>query len=140
FGRSAVVLFSVAITLLPGCGPAEDLPECAPVTGKVTMGGEPLVGAMVTFHPEKPGNPGQAASEADWTYILNTYGSHDGALVGKHTVTIERYLPPMPTQPGGKLPSSKSSVPAKYAKRETSPFKVEVKSGTNNVIDLPVEK
>src|SRR5262245_57757951 len=113
-GRGAVALFSVAAVLLPGCAPGDNLPECAPVTGKVTMGGEPIVGAMVTFHPEKPGNTGQAASEADGTYTLNTYGTQDGALVGKHTVTIERYLPPMPTQPGGKLPSSKSAIPAKY--------------------------
>jgi hypothetical protein len=129
----------VVSVLLPGCGSGENLPECAPVSGKVTIDGEPLVSAMVTFHPEKPGNTGQAASEPDGTYTLNTYGTKDGALVGKHTVTIERYLPPMPSQPGGKLPSSKSSVPKKYTRPDTSPLKVEVKSGTNNVIDLALE-
>jgi len=137
--RCAAVLFGVSSVLLPACGPVENLPECAPVSGKVMIGGEPLSSAMITFHPEKPGNTGQAASEPDGTYTLNTYGTHDGALVGKHTVTVERYLPPMPTQPGGKMPSAKATVPKKYTRPETSPLKVEVKSGTNNVIDLPLE-
>ena len=125
FGRCAVVLFWVASVLLPGCNSSENLPECAPVSGKVTIGGEPLASAMVTFHPG--------------TYILNTYGTHDGALVGKHTVTVERYLPPMPTQPGGKIPSAKATVPKKYTSPQTSPLKVEVKSGANNAIDLPLD-
>jgi hypothetical protein len=137
--RGAVVLFWVAGVWLPGCGPGDNLPECAPVSGKLTIGGEPLASAMITFHPEKPGNSGQAASEPDGTYVLNTYGTHDGAIVGKHTVTVERYLPPMPTQPGGKIPSAKATVPKKYTKPETSPLKVEVKSGTKNVIDLVLD-
>ena len=49
FGRRcAVVLFWVASVLLPGCGPSENLPECAPVSGKVTIGGEP--GGWDLFH------------------------------------------------------------------------------------------
>src|SRR5262249_34594427 len=96
--RCAGVLFGVASAWLPGGGRADNLPECAPLTGKVTLDGEALTSAMITFHPEKPGNTGQAASEPDGTYILNTYDSHDGALVGQHPVTVERYLMPMPTQ------------------------------------------
>src|SRR5262249_31936680 len=108
-------------------------------SGKVTIGGQPLASAMITFHPEKEGNTGQAASDPDGSYVLNTYGTQDGAVVGRHTVTVERYLPPMPTQPGGKLPSAKASVPKKYTRPETSPLKVEVKPGKNNVIDLALE-
>jgi len=140
FGRRcAVGLLWTASICLSGCGPTEHLPECAPVTGKVTIGGEPLASAMVTFHPEGEGNKGQAATEADGTYVLNTYDVKDGAVIGKHTVTVERYLPPMPTQPGGKIPSARSTVPRKYNTPEKSPLKYEVKSGTNNVIDIPLE-
>src|SRR4051794_764642 len=90
--RCAVGLFWAAIVIVPGCGPSENLPECAPVSGKVTINGEPLGFGMVIFHPEKAGNTGQAATEADGTYVLNTYGTKDGAVVGNHTVTVERYL------------------------------------------------
>jgi len=140
FGRRcAVGLLWTASALLPGCAPKDNLPETAPVSGKVTIGGEPLASAMVTFHPEGEGNKGQASTEVDGTFVLNTYDVKDGAVVGKHTVTVERYLPPMPTQPGGKIPSAKSTVPRKYNTPEKSPLKVEVKAGTNNVIDLPLE-
>jgi len=139
-GRCAVGLLWAASILLPGCGPGEILPECAPVTGRVTIDGVPIGSAMITFHPEKGENRGQAASDSDGKYTLSTYGSEDGAVVGKHTVTVERYILPMPTQPGGKLPSAKSEVPKKYFTPERSPIKVEVKAGTNNVIDLPIEK
>jgi len=141
FGRRcAVGLFGVASILLHGCGKGENLPEVAPVTGKVMIGGEPLASAMVTFHPAGDGNKGMASTEVDGSYVLNTYGTKDGAVVGQHTVTVERYLPPMPTQPGGRIPSARSTVPRKYNRPETSPLKFEVKSGTNNVIDLPLEK
>jgi hypothetical protein len=141
FGRRcAGALLWTASVLLPGCGPTENLPECAPVTGKVTIGGQPLASAMVTFHPEGEGNKGQASTEVDGTYVLNTYDVKDGAVVGKHTVTVERYLPPMPTQPGGKIPTARSTVPKKYNTPETSPLKVEVKKGEKNVIDLPLDE
>ena len=114
--------------------------------GEATDGTDPLSEAINRLTAEHgtlfvvaAGNTGQAASEPDGTYTLNTYGTHDGALVGKHTVTVERYLMPMPTQPGGKMASAKATVSKKYTRPETSPLKVEVKSGTNNVIDLPLE-
>jgi hypothetical protein len=141
FGRRfAVGLFLAVGAVRPGCGPAENLPECAPVSGKVTINGQPLSNAMITFHPEKGENRGQAASDAEGKYTLTTYASEDGAVVGKHTVTVERYILPMPSTPGGKLPTAKSEVPKKYFTPETSPLKVEVKSGQNNVIDLNLEK
>jgi len=138
--RGAMGLFWVAGFLLSGCGPSENLPECAPVTGTVTIDGVPLGSAMVTFHPEKGENRGQSSTDTDGKFNLSTYGSQDGAVVGKHTVTVERYILPFPAQPGGRLPSAKSEVPKKYYTPERSPLKVEVKAGINNVIDLPLEK
>ena len=87
-------------------------------------------GLLAKYTPKGSEHVADDNKAADGTYTLNTYGTGDGAVVGRHTVTVERYLPPMPTQPGGKLPTAKSSIPARYTKPETSPLKVEVKSGT----------
>ena len=138
--RGAARLFCAAVVMLSGCKRDDGLPECAPVSGKVTIGDEPLASAMVTFHPAGEGNRGQSATDVDGTYTLTTYGTEDGAIVGQHSVTVERHIPPMPSQPGGKLPSAKSVVPPKYHVPSSSPLKFEVKSGTNNVFDIRIEK
>jgi hypothetical protein len=83
----------VGLLVVPalGCGPPA---KFAPVSGVVTMNGKPLVGATVSFLPE----PIKGSTEAPVTssgktndkgeYTLQTGSGQDGALVGKHKVTI----------------------------------------------------
>jgi hypothetical protein len=87
----------VGLLVVPalGCGP----PKMAPVSGVVTMDGKPLVGATVGFLPET----GKGSTEMPVTssgktndkgeYTLRTAAGQDGAMVGKHKVTISLQAP-----------------------------------------------
>jgi hypothetical protein len=67
----------------------------APVKGRVTCNGKPVAEAAITFNPvpqsekdKEPGKPATGYTEADGTYVLSTFRKHDGAIVGKHRVTV----------------------------------------------------
>jgi hypothetical protein len=136
-----VVVFSVFLFAF-GCGEESNTPETAPVTGTVTYKGKPVIGGTVTFIPESgPGNPGIGYIDRDGTYSLTTYERDDGAVLGKHKVTVEVF----PGQAGGApsaLPGMESKLPSpipkKYRLRDTSPLEFEVKQG-DNVADLNLE-
>jgi hypothetical protein len=64
-----------------------------PVSGRVTLDGEPLAGAVVTFQPIRADNPRAGGSsgrtDAQGRYELRLIDPPAaGALVGRHVVTI----------------------------------------------------
>ncbi len=69
----------------------------AEATGKVTCGGKAVSIGSVMFSPigeagdMEPGKSANAVIAADGTFVLTTFDSQDGAIVGKHKVT---YWPP----------------------------------------------
>lgn len=137
--HNKLLLLSVGMLISAGCGSGEILPETAPVSGKATLDGKPLTSGTVTFHPEGPGNPGYAEIKEDGSFEVTTYELRDGAVLGRHIVTVEVFdggpdgLPPLP---GAEEESS--MVPSKYGSPETSPLRFEVKQGTNTA-PLPLE-
>jgi hypothetical protein len=67
----------------------------ASVTGHVTCNGKPVGAAMIAFNPvsqsnddRNPGKPATGFTELDGNYSLSTFKNYDGALIGKHRVTI----------------------------------------------------
>lgn len=81
-----IVLACVA-TFLSGCG-GSDLPELCTVVGKVTKDGQPVVGASVTFAPVDSGRPSSGRTDAEGNYKLMYNVDTEGAVVGKHKVTV----------------------------------------------------
>jgi hypothetical protein len=77
---------------LCGCG-GNEFPV-APVTGKVTCQGKPVTEASISFSPftddnkVKPGKAAEATLNEKGEFSLNTYGNRDGAVIGKHRVTV----------------------------------------------------
>lgn len=138
---AAIVLCAVVSVL--GCG--EPAPVTGKVTGVVTSGGKPLAGVSVLFTPEGSGGKSGPASGAitddEGRYALvytlpnnDNLASpqvNDGAVVGKHVVTLADYkmmeemLPP----PG--------RVPPAYLETATSPLRFEVKEG-KQTIDITI--
>jgi hypothetical protein len=77
--------------LAAGCGrtPA----GIVPVSGRVTLDGQPLAGAVVTFQPMQAGDPGAGGSsgrtDAEGRFVLTLIDPPTpGALAGLHVVTI----------------------------------------------------
>jgi len=92
-GRSASLSLTacIACLLLTGCETS-----VVPVSGRVTLDGKPLAGAVVTFQPRADG-PASGAPAAgsvgrtdeDGRYTLHVIKpDQPGAAVGEHTVTI----------------------------------------------------
>jgi hypothetical protein len=84
-------LFALAVALAVGCGPGN---RFAPVSGRVTLNGQPLAGAVVSFQPiapegavdAGPGSMGKTNENGEYTLQADT--GQKGAWVGKHRVRI----------------------------------------------------
>ena len=122
----------------PGCdgGGVEDLPEVAKVSGIVTYKGQPVEGAEVTFTPET-GNPALGITGADGRFEPTTYDAGDGAVPGKHKITIKVF--PREALPGMEAETAGVSVPAKYGDLTTTPLSEEVKAGEQNEFTFDLE-
>ncbi|MBO0697846.1 MAG: carboxypeptidase regulatory-like domain-containing protein [Zavarzinella sp.] len=88
------------------------------VSGVVTLDGQPLEGATVSFSPVSAGEVGGSTGKTDakGRYTLRTVlGDSPGAAVGKHKVTISLYRenPNNPDQAGKELVPPRYSDPAR---------------------------
>ncbi|MCC7418788.1 MAG: hypothetical protein IT428_00765 [Planctomycetaceae bacterium] len=134
-----------------GCGGNNQFPV-ARVSGKVTLEGKPLPGGgSISFIPTASGEGKAAGGEIkpDGTYMLSTYGTGDGALLGKHRVEVRQNLtlepavwpeapkdgePPRglkPTKPEVKVPET-DRIPPIYAS-SSSPLTAEVEKSTSDL-------
>jgi hypothetical protein len=86
--RSAQAISLAALVMLAGCGDDGRIPTY-PASGVVKFAdGKPLVGGVVLC--ESPhGLAARAIIQEDGTFELGTYEQDDGAVAGKHRVTIQ---------------------------------------------------
>jgi hypothetical protein len=117
----ARILAAILCTVAIGCGPKER--EIAPVSGTVTLDGQPLAGANVAFIPQATsGTVGHVTSrgrtDAQGKYTLKTADTppRDGAVVGKHRIQVSTKVSNATAEytedQGGK--TGVERVPAKY--------------------------
>ena len=130
------ILFACALLLVFGC--KDPKAKFAPVSGKVTLDGKPLVNAMVSFQPiAKMGeiNAGVGSSgktNENGEFTLMAASGEKGAVVGKHRVVITLVQEQAGTgderPPRGGWPQ-KETVPSKYNTDSKETFDVPA-SGT----------
>lgn len=82
-----VRLLSIAALLIAGCGGSGSSVVTAPVSGKVTMNGAPLEGALVNYSIE--GYVSTGLTKADGSYSLPS-----GAGLGENNVWITKFVAP----------------------------------------------
>jgi len=86
-------LCSLLLTgLLTGCGGSSEV-SIAPVTGTVTLNGEPLPNAYVFFTPLELGRPSMGVTNEQGIYELAYRGNESGAVIGPHRVGISTVAP-----------------------------------------------
>ena len=127
--RSALALVSclVAALGLAGCGsfagPGKgSLASTIPVKGKALFRGKPLTGGTVEFEPVNAGMLASGSILADGTFTLRSSNGAEGAVAGKHRVTVSE---------------TKEPVPRKYSRPATSGLEVEVSAEKPDVtLDL----
>lgn len=137
FQRPALFfILVITLTAMGACRNTGVKNKLGRVTGKVTLGGQPLPDAMVMFSGIQGGSPSAGRTDASGTYKLVFSRGIEGAEVGSHTVTISTF------QPGNNdaktpTPDVPEKVPFKY-RDEATAQKAEVKSGSN-VLDFALE-
>lgn len=97
--RACRLLLVLALGCLLHCGCGGRGYQLAPVSGRVTLDNKPLADVVVNFQPRQEGNatPGPGSfgkTDAEGRYWLRTIEEPpvDGAVVGKHIVTIRASL------------------------------------------------
>jgi hypothetical protein len=101
-----------------------------PARGTVFLDGVPVGGAYVVLQTRPGGKSvprADALTEADGSFVLNTYQAGDGAAEGEYAVTVVLRQPFVDAagKPGP------NRLPERYAKADTTPLSVEVKPGVN---------
>jgi len=125
--RGAAFATTIAC-LLAGCGRSSDLGS---VRGVVTLDGQPLQFAAISFTPES-GRGSSANTDAAGRYTLQ-YTTHQwGARVGRHRVVITSRLPAS----GGEgeapvTPGRPELLPPRY--HEQTSLSAEVRPGRNTI-------
>lgn len=143
-GLAAVLLITIIVQR--GCLSGPSRPPTVPVSGTVRYRGAPVADADVAFIT--PGNSRYAIGVTDGAgaFVLGTFVPGDGAVVGKHRVTVatSRGLPPPPPvslprtqeeidavmkwtkQYEAAVKAGRTGVPRRYAREETTPLEFTV--------------
>jgi hypothetical protein len=130
-----------------GCSESATSSYNATVQGTVTIDGDLAPGGTVTFTPVKKGPVAVGAVAADGSYSLrigqgtSSDPDHNKIPSGDYIATVEVSGPPGETTPdneGGPKPAGPRLMADKYASKDTSDLKEEVREGLN-VIDLKLD-
>lgn len=108
----------------------------AKVSGKVTVGGQPVTGAMINFISPETGLAASDELDAGGAYDIQT-----GLTPGTYKVFVvpasAADQPPMPGKPPPK--PSESTVPPKYRSDATSGLTAELQEGDNPNKDFALD-
>lgn len=148
----------IALGFCSGCSESagSKKPPTFPVSGTVTMNGQPVADAMVVFVPTaKEGQSAVAKTNAEGKYQATTFSTGDGALAGEYLVKVSKHDTP-PAAPGAGRSLSheeeqkiyvekttpteppKSYLPSKYENESTSGLKHTVFDGPTT-FDIKIE-
>jgi len=118
---NARLALALALVLALGCGGK----KFVPVSGRVTLNGQPLAGATVAFQPiaaegtteAAPGSAGKTDANGEYTLAAST--GANGAWVGKHRVMITLVAPQIGEDDARHAhsrrgPALADNVPARY--------------------------
>jgi hypothetical protein len=143
-------MITASLMIALGCGSEAAGPPVPvyPVKGIVTHNNEPVVGADVTFFNAEAKRSAFGRTNDRGEYQLTTFSANDGAVAGKHVVTIVKIETPLPTTPEASIESEaydppelgestappvvKSAFPEKYGSATTSGLVAVVSADTPN--------
>ena len=145
--RITSVLAVCALMCLVSSGCGDSGPDLGEVRGKVTMDGQPLANAIVTFTPLEGGRASTGQTNENGEYTL-VFADQEGAIPGKHRVRIAstpeavapqeeyssddpRYGQPSTAADYTKAGAQRETIPARY--NTESNLEEEVTDGENEI-------
>ncbi len=87
-------LVLMTLIVVSGCGRDARLPNLVPVEGRVTLDGQPLANATITFIPSgnTVGRGAGAMTDDSGTYRLKEQDGSQGTAVGSYRVVISKLV------------------------------------------------
>ena len=114
------------ILILVGCGKSG--PEIAPVSGRITVNGQPMENVDITFQLDGSKPPSSGRTDKDGHYELAYKRGQMGGMVGQNTVRISV---------SSELVHKPPKIPPEY--NTQSKQQVEIKSGQKNTFDFDIK-
>ncbi|MGH7201528.1 MAG: carboxypeptidase-like regulatory domain-containing protein [Planctomycetaceae bacterium] len=129
--RSSSSSLFIVVLMACGCGSEEEI-SLAPVSGTVSLDGQPLPDATVTFAPQTqdliaPTSFGKTDAQGQYQ-LETTHTAESGAVPGQHEVRI--VLPIEDVLVDGEFVSAEGQLPERYNKQTELTFEVP-ESGTD---------
>ena len=144
--RAVAGLLLALLLSAVGCGDSKF--KFAPVEGRVTLDGQPVASARVTFMPQTSRTDGEAGpystgeTDADGRYSLSTTDetSRNGAVVGSHRVII----PPRrahldPSKLDTEIIDAPETIPTNYTHYRRTPLTMDVPANGTSAADFSLE-
>jgi hypothetical protein len=123
-----------------GCG--DGRPKRVPVTGTVTLNGQPPPAPGVVFFTTSepadgyPRRPGTAKFDVDGKYAVNTFEDGDGLIPGRYGVAVYCWK----TEQTMENPQGESHLPTRYQDGATSGLELLVEPTARKLVyDIPLE-
>lgn len=156
------LLVTIGLLVIAGCNSGASFPKTYPVTGKVTVNGKSIEGAMVTFQKEDGKENAIGTTDSKGEFSLSMFQPGDGAVPGQYRISVSKlppgvaaapttpppgqlgaaelpadYAPPQDNSKGGAAAAPKSEIPAKFSNDQTSGLRATIIEGPNNInLDL----
>jgi hypothetical protein len=131
--RAAGLLALTCTLSLSGC--SHEGPKVVAVSGTATHNGAPIPNVELTFHPAV-GRPSWGFTDEAGHFSLNYTRDQDGAVVGKHKVTVRAKPPGSPEEEF----SGRSSAPPymaelreKYGDAADSPLEIDIQEAVSDL-------
>jgi tetratricopeptide (TPR) repeat protein len=131
---AALLLLSLSVWAL---WPHSDHLTVYRARGQATLDGKPLANALIWLDPVWTKDPGfprpHATSQADGSFVLETYGAEDGAPAGEYRVAVQLLVKKARANmdEDGTIP--RNALPPQYARFETSELTVQIAAGENTL-------
>jgi len=133
---SCALLLLAGLVLLPGCSGKKDVGY---LSGKATLGGQPLAQGSVLFEDKSKGVSVNAELKSDGSFTAKTFDL-PGLPPGTYQVAVTPSTfgnGEMPLAvPPGQQAAPASDIPQRYRSTATSGLSVTVKSGTNPPLNI----
>lgn len=136
-----VLLIIFCLLVIWGCssGPKIDRPTTE-VRGVVTLDGQPVEDAVVTFQPGQNKRGATGRTDKDGKFTMTTFQSGDGVVPGEYNVVIVKYEQyDAEESRGGNTPELKHLLPKKYANPGTSKLTASVSDEGPLTLDFSLQ-
>ena len=89
--RGLLLLTACILGMVSGCSRGRQYPPTHSVSGVVTVDGQTVADAIVSFLPDNGQYPANGSTDASGRYELTSFTRGDGAMEGSFRVTIVKY-------------------------------------------------